>query len=107
MVTMSNPPASISDLDYRSGSGAFMKNDMVRSSPCVECGAELLWTQNAWKTGETGRAAYRCQNGHVVDPSLTRQCPACGIHDTVLLADADGRQRFRCTRCRETFELPR
>ena len=36
-----------------------MKNAIVRSSPCYECGAEMLWTQNAWKTGETGQAADR------------------------------------------------
>ena len=36
-----------------------MENTMVRSSgQCSECGAEMLWTQNAWKTGETGQAAY-------------------------------------------------
>ena len=84
-----------------------MKNAMVRSSPCVECGAELLWTQNAWKVGDTGHAAYCCQTGHVVDPSLTRQCPTCGIHDTVLLEDHDGHQQFRCAACHATFEWPR
>ena len=84
-----------------------MDNTLVRSSPCPECGAEMLWTQNVWKTGETGQAAYSCQNGHVLDPSLTRQCPACGIHDTVMLADQGGRQQFQCARCREAFEWPR
>ena len=84
-----------------------MKNVMVRSSPCEECGAELLWTQNAWKIGDTGQAAYCCANGHVVDPTVTRQCPVCGLHDTVLLGDKDGRQQFRCAACRETFEWPR
>ena len=79
-----------------------MENTLIRSSPCPECGAQMLWTQNAWKTGETGRAAYRCLSGHAVDPSLTRQCPACGIHDT----EPDGPRehgRFRCTRCGEVF----
>jgi hypothetical protein len=80
---------------------------MLRSTPCAECGAELVWTQNAWKAGDTGQAAYSCQNGHVVDPTLTRQCPACGIHDTVLLDDTDGVQRFRCAACREAFAWPR
>jgi transposase-like protein len=84
-----------------------MDNTLVRSSPCPECGADMLWTQNAWKTGETGHAAYKCLNGHVLDPSLTRQCPACGIHDTVLQDDRDGRQQFRCARCGEAFGLPR
>ena len=84
-----------------------MTSPMVRSTPCVECGAELLWTQNAWKVGDTGQAAYCCENGHVVDPALTRQCPVCGIHDTVLLDDTDGRQQFRCAVCRQAFEWPR
>jgi ribosomal protein S27AE len=84
-----------------------MESALIRSSPCSECGSELLWTQNAWKTREAGLAAYRCRNGHVVDPSLTRQCPACGIHDTVLLADHDGHQQFRCAQCGRTFEFPR
>ena len=84
-----------------------MENTIVRSSPCSECGSEMLWTQNAWKTGDTGQAAYHCQNGHVLDPSLTRQCPVCGLHDTVLLDDRDGRQQFRCARCRKAFEVPR
>lgn len=84
-----------------------MKNAMVRSSPCVECDGELIWTQNAWKVGDTGYAAYACQNGHVVDPVLTRQCPACGIHDTVMLEDKGGVQQFRCAACGETFAWPR
>jgi hypothetical protein len=84
-----------------------MENTLVRSSRCVECDGDLQWTQNAWKTGETGQAAYRCQNGHVVDPSLTRQCPACGIHDTVLSADEGGHKEYRCTRCAERFRVPR
>ena len=99
-----------------------MENSLVRSSRCPDCGSQMLWTQNAWKTGDTGQAAYSCQNGHIVDPSVTPQCPACGIHDTVLLSSgsrdpgsgirdpigaAGGRQQFRCTRCEETFEVPR
>ena len=84
-----------------------MKNVMSRSSPCVECGGELIWTQNVWKVGEAAHAAYTCPNGHVVDPALTRQCPACGIHDTVLLQDNDGVQQFRCAACREAFAWPR
>lgn len=84
-----------------------MEKSLVRSLRCPECDAEMLWVQNAWKTGETGQAAYRCENGHVVDPSLTPQCPACGIHDTVLSDDVDGHKQFRCTRCAESFQLPR
>lgn len=84
-----------------------MENTMVRSSPCPDCGGDMLWTQNVWKTGDSAQAAYRCQNGHVTDPTLTRQCPACGVHDTVLLDDRDGRQHFRCARCPQTFEMPR
>lgn len=83
-----------------------MENTLVRSSPCSECGAEMLWTQNAWKTGDTGRAAYRCLGGHVVDPSTTRQCPACGIHDTALAGDEDGRAQARCARCHAVFDVP-
>jgi hypothetical protein len=67
----------------------------------------MLWTQNAWKTGETGQAAYCCQNGHVVDPAQTPQCPACGIHDRALVSAEGGREQFRCTRCEEAFEFPR
>lgn len=84
-----------------------MDNTLFRSSGCPECGSGMLWTQNAWKTDDTGQAAYRCENGHVVDPSLTPQCPGCGIHDAELLSDRDGRQQFRCTRCATAFELPR
>ena len=84
-----------------------MDNTLVRSSPCLECGGDLLWTQNAWKTGNTGVAAYRCANGHVIDPALTRQCPTCGIHDTIVEDDRDGRQHLRCARCHGVFEFPR
>jgi hypothetical protein len=84
-----------------------MENALVRTSRCAGCGLEMIWTQNAWKTGDTGQAAYRCANGHVVDPALTAQCPACGVHDTELLAERNGRQQFRCMRCSETFDFPR
>jgi len=83
-----------------------MQNPLIRSTPCAECGAEVLWTQNAWKTGDTGSAAYRCMSGHVLDPALTRQCPSCGIHDTTLLNDSDGHQQFRCARCGHAFQFP-
>jgi Zn finger protein HypA/HybF involved in hydrogenase expression len=84
-----------------------MENALMRTSRCAECGLEMLWTQNAWKTGNMGQAAYRCENGHVVDPALTAQCPACGVHDTELLGERDGRGQFRCARCSQTFEYPR
>ena len=83
-----------------------MENTLVRSSPCPECGGDMLWTQNAWKTGDTGRAAYRCLTGHVVDPATTRQCPTCGIHDTEFVGEHDGRLQSRCTRCKHLFESP-
>ena len=84
-----------------------MENLLIRSEPCGECGAEMLWTQNAWTADGMTHAAYRCLNGHVVDPSLSRQCPACGVHDTVMLGAVEGRQQFRCARCGEAFTLPR
>lgn len=87
--------------------GGIMNNSLTRSSGCPECGSEMLWTQNAWKTGDSGKAAYRCENGHVIDPSLTPQCPACGIHDTVLAGEREGRQQFHCPRCSEDFTVPR
>jgi predicted RNA-binding Zn-ribbon protein involved in translation (DUF1610 family) len=87
--------------------GIIMHNTLVRSSPCPECGAQMLWTQNAWKTGDTGQAAYQCENGHVIDPAKTAQCPSCGVHDTALLRDEGGVKEFRCTRCATAFTLPR
>ena len=83
-----------------------MENTIVRSAPCPDCGAELVWTQNAWLVGDEATAAYRCLNGHVIDPSTTRQCPGCGIHDTTLLKNASGRQHFRCARCGQSFTFP-
>jgi predicted RNA-binding Zn-ribbon protein involved in translation (DUF1610 family) len=86
-----------------------MDNTILRSAPCPDCGAQALWTQNAWPADGDGesRAAYRCVNGHVLDPSTTRQCPACGVHDTTLVRSAAGRQDFRCARCGESFTFPR
>jgi ssDNA-binding Zn-finger/Zn-ribbon topoisomerase 1 len=83
-----------------------MENLLIRSQPCPECGTEMLWTQNAWQTGDLGVAAYRCLNGHLMDPAETRQCPACGVHDTVLLGDEAGRQQFKCSRCSTSFAFP-
>jgi predicted RNA-binding Zn-ribbon protein involved in translation (DUF1610 family) len=85
-----------------------LENTLVRTERCAECGEVMLWTQNAWHPGETHAAAYQCPNGHVVDPALTRQCPACGVHDTALVGvDEDGRQQFKCRRCGESFQVPR
>ncbi len=84
-----------------------MENTLVRFSRCPECDAQMLWTQNAWKTAESGQAAYRCENGHVIDPAQTAQCPVCGIHDTVLEREQDGVKHFRCTRCSDPFAVPR
>lgn len=87
-----------------------MENTIKRTAPCPECGAETIWTQNAWREGapDDMRAAYRCLNGHVIDPTTTRQCPACGVHDTTLLTDSGGgRQEFRCARCGQLFRFPR
>jgi hypothetical protein len=84
-----------------------MDNTLIRSEHCSDCGAEMLWTQNAWSIGVGTQAAYRCAHGHVMDPTTTRQCPACGVHDTCLVDEADGRQRFRCSRCRTAFQFPR
>jgi predicted RNA-binding Zn-ribbon protein involved in translation (DUF1610 family) len=83
------------------------ENTLIRSEPCPECGAEMLWTQNAWHSEGASSAAYQCLNGHVIDPVMTRQCPACGIHDTTVIGDADGRQQSRCLRCGELFQVPR
>ena len=80
---------------------------LTRSQPCPHCGAALLWTQNAWKVGDAGSAAYVCMNGHAIDPNETRQCPKCGVHDTVLLNQQGERQEFRCAGCGEEFVHPR
>lgn len=87
---------------------AQLGNTITRSEPCPECGADALWTQNAWhETDGAARAAYRCLNGHVIDPGTTRQCPACGVHDTILRDTVEGRQQFTCARCGEGFAYPR
>lgn len=84
-------------------------NTIHRSEPCAECGTEMVWTQNAEREAASGitRAAYRCLNGHVVDPDTTRQCPACGVHDTILRETVEGCQQFTCARCGEAFAYPR
>jgi predicted RNA-binding Zn-ribbon protein involved in translation (DUF1610 family) len=80
-----------------------MENTLIRSSPCPECGDRMLWTQNAWQRS----AAYKCVNGHVLDPATTRQCPGCGLHDTELVGGAEAASQFRCFRCGTTFPFPR
>jgi hypothetical protein len=67
----------------------------------------MVWTQNAWKPGDVAQAAYRCLNNHVLDPVATRQCPACGVHDTISVGEKDGREQFRCARCSSAFAFPR
>lgn len=34
-------------------------------------------------------------------------CPKCGVYDTRLLSDVEGRQEFRCAQCGESFVHPR
>jgi hypothetical protein len=85
------------------------ENTLIRSTPCAICGASMLWTQAAWtadiaREGDLGRAAYRCLNGHVVDPVETPQCPGCGIHDT---AGTGPSGTFKCQRCHVVFFSPR
>ena len=84
-------------------------NTLVRSVPCERCGARMLWTQAAWyeddgvQRTENARAAYRCDNGHIIDPMETPQCPNCGLHDTGRTAGTS----FACRRCSEEFSYPR
>jgi len=83
-----------------------MSDGITRSQPCPQCGAAMLWTQNAWRVGDTASAAYVCLAGHIMAPTETRQCPKCGVHDTILLSDVEGRQEFRCAKCGESFAHP-
>ena len=79
-------------------------NVLLRIEPCTECGAMVLWTQNAWAHGDSRAAAYQCLNGHVVDPHTTHQCPKCGLHDThPITSPEDG--AFACNRCGNRFEV--
>jgi predicted RNA-binding Zn-ribbon protein involved in translation (DUF1610 family) len=84
-----------------------MENTIWRSAPCPDCGAEMLWTQNACHADSETRAAYRCLNGHVLDPSTTRQCPNCGVHDTAFMDSAERGHKLRCSQCGEVFGFPR
>jgi hypothetical protein len=67
----------------------------------------MLWTQNAWASGDNRAAAYRCMNGHVLDPKLTRECPSCGVHDTsVIEGSPAGQIGHLCHACGERFATP-
>ena len=83
------------------------ENTLIRAVPCTTCGAQLLWTQNAWHAGGHAGAAYVCRNRHVVDSAETRQCPACGVHDTELTSTSSGPQQHRCHRYGHEFQVPR
>jgi hypothetical protein len=79
-----------------------------RSSPCPECGTMMLWTQNAWASGDNRAGAYRCMNGHVLDPLLTCECPSCGLHDTSIVEGPPTVQIDHiCHACGNTFSTPR
>jgi ribosomal protein S27AE len=83
-----------------------LENTLIRSEKCAKCGAEMLWTQNAWPVNGHTEAAYRCLNHHVLDPAETRQCPRCGVHDTRRTEIADGKETFHCFRCGRSFAYP-
>lgn len=89
---------------------AASENTLIRSLPCEICGARMLWTQAAWledadaSGGGLARAAYRCDNGHVLDPVHSPQCPSCGVHDTVRLESTGA---CKCQRCHASFAAPR
>lgn len=79
-------------------------NVLLRTEPCPECGGMMLWTQNAWAHGDNRAAAYRCPNGHVIDPAATHQCPRCGVHDTAAIAGGEPGS-FECHRCGNKFNI--
>src|SRR4051812_12298238 len=79
-------------------------NVLLRTEPCRDCGGMMLWTQNAWAQGDNRAAAYRCANGHVIDPADTHQCPECGVHDTSPVA-AKHAGAYQCQRCGHAFTL--
>jgi len=82
-------------------------NTLRRTDPCSECGEMMLWTQNAWVRGDNRAAAYCCLNGHVIDPIETRECPACGVHDTrVVSPDGAGPNAHTCNQCGAQFSVP-
>ena len=64
----------------------------------------MLWSQNEWVHGDSRAAAYRRENGHVLDPVLTHQCPACGVHDTTVVEHRSaGETAHVCNRCATRF----
>jgi NMD protein affecting ribosome stability and mRNA decay len=64
----------------------------------------MLWTQNVWAHGDYRAAAYRCLNGHLLDPSTTRECPTCGVHDTRITESGDdGQTTHVCHACGARF----
>lgn len=68
----------------------------------------MLWTQNAWAHGDSRAAAYVCLNGHMLDPSATRECPTCGLHDTRIDASSDdGQTTSVCHACGARFAWQR
>ena len=82
------------------------RNTLIRSEACPSCGARMLWTQNVWPTGNdlVKAAAYRCDNGHLLNPNVTRQCPDCGIHDTRIVERPEhAGDVFCCNRCGHLF----
>jgi hypothetical protein len=85
-------------------------NTLIRSVGCEICGARMLWTQGAWREASESQgsgiagAAYRCDNGHVLDPANTPQCPNCGVHDTARLESTG---TCKCHRCHASFAAPR
>jgi hypothetical protein len=94
------------------GESTGSENTLIRSVGCEQCGARMLWTQGAWPDSSgpgqaaTARAAYQCDNGHVLDPAETPQCPNCGLHDTTRAVEKS-EASFQCQRCRASFEFPR
>ena len=82
-------------------------NVLLRSEPCAECGEMMLWTQNAWTHGDSRAAAYRCLNGHVLDPATTRECPTCGLHNTRVVESGDDQSGHVCNSCGARFDVPR
>ena len=85
-----------------------MENTLIRTERCPECGEEMLWTQNAWPGDAHTEAAFRCRNGHLTDPAATKQCPACGVHDSRLIDERpDGHADYECYRCGTRFTVPR
>jgi predicted RNA-binding Zn-ribbon protein involved in translation (DUF1610 family) len=85
-----------------------MENTLIRTERCPECAEEMLWTQNAWPGDAHTEAAFRCRNGHLTDPAATKQCPACGVHDSRLIDERpDGHADYECYRCGTRFTVPR